>query len=245
MSHRARLSHRPTPAHRWAWAVACAGWATLAPPAQANPSWNAEAQQWIAQQLAAEAPAALPLRPEVTVGQLDSRLQLAPCARVEPYLPTGTRLWGRSRIGLRCVQGPVLWNVFLPITVKAWGPAWVVRQPIARGTALEASQFEATEVDWAEGGAPVLARPEDWIGQQADRALAPGQVLRKGMVSVAQAFAAGTQVRVRVQGNGFTLMATGAAITHGYVGETARVRMPNRKILSGTVRNADTVDISL
>ena len=31
---------------------------------------------------------------EVSVGTLDSRLRLAPCSRVEPYLPAGSRLWG-------------------------------------------------------------------------------------------------------------------------------------------------------
>jgi flagella basal body P-ring formation protein FlgA len=60
-------------------------------------------------------------RIEVVVGQLDSRLHLAPCAKIEPYLPNGTRLWGKSRIGLRCLQGATLWNVYLPITVKAYG----------------------------------------------------------------------------------------------------------------------------
>src|ERR1700690_4642205 len=39
-------------------------------------------------------------RVEVVLGQLDPRLHLAACARVEPYLPTGVRLWGKARIGL-------------------------------------------------------------------------------------------------------------------------------------------------
>ena len=39
----------------------------------------------------------LPLRMQVKLGQLDSRLRLAACAKVEPYLPAGSRLWGRSR----------------------------------------------------------------------------------------------------------------------------------------------------
>ena len=34
------------------------------------------------------------------MGSLDPRLKLAPCNQVEPHLPAGTRLWGRSRIGL-------------------------------------------------------------------------------------------------------------------------------------------------
>ena len=43
-------------------------------------------------------------RVDVRVGQLDPRLQLQSCARIEPYLPPGTRLWGRTSIGVRCLH---------------------------------------------------------------------------------------------------------------------------------------------
>ena len=78
------------------------------------------------------APPAGVTRVEVLVGQLDPRLRLAPCERIEPYLPPNTRLWGKSRIGLRCAQGPSHWNVFLPITVKAYGRALVARRASRR-----------------------------------------------------------------------------------------------------------------
>lgn len=87
------------------------------------------------------------LRPEVIMGSLDPRLKLAPCGRVEPYLPPGTRLWGRSRVGLRCLEGAVHWNVFLPVTVKAWGPAWVLVRPVTAGTPLVQEDAEIAEID--------------------------------------------------------------------------------------------------
>jgi flagella basal body P-ring formation protein FlgA len=42
-------------------------------------------------------------RAEISIGTLDPRLQLAPCARIEPYLLPGTRLWGRTSNGERCL----------------------------------------------------------------------------------------------------------------------------------------------
>jgi len=223
-------------------------WAQTAPANASAPegspeSWVNQAQQWVQQQIqepAGSRPAKL--RPEIVVGQLDSRLRLAPCQRVEPFLPEGTRLWGRTRVGLRCAEGPTRWTVFLPITVKAWGPAWVMRQPVAPGATLTASDAEATEVDWAEGVSPVLARQEDWVGAQATRALMPGQTLRQGMVRPPQVFSAGSQVRVVVDGKGFSLSATGEALSNGFVGLPARVRMANGQVITGTVRDADTVE---
>ncbi|MEZ5703721.1 MAG: hypothetical protein R3E42_19780 [Burkholderiaceae bacterium] len=72
------------------------------------------------------------LRPEV-MGSLDSRLRLAPCQRIEPFLPPGTRLWGRSRVGLRCLEGRVHWKVYVPVTIKTWGPASVARPAVPGG----------------------------------------------------------------------------------------------------------------
>src|SRR5690606_4127511 len=66
------------------------------------------AREWLQPALAASQPAdegGAPLRTEVEVGSLDRRLRLAPCDEVEAFMPRGARLWGRSRIGLRCVEG--------------------------------------------------------------------------------------------------------------------------------------------
>src|SRR5450755_516960 len=89
-------------------------------------------------------------RIEVVVGQLDPRLHLAPCQHVEPYLPDGTRLWGKSRIGLRCTQGVSKWNVYLPITVKVFGKALVATSGISSGAVLTAADLAQAEVDLAE-----------------------------------------------------------------------------------------------
>jgi flagella basal body P-ring formation protein FlgA len=186
-----------------------------------------------------------PLRAEVSVGSLDSRLRLAPCARVEPHLPPGARLWGRSRIGLRCVDGPTRWNVYLPVTVKAFGPAWVLKRPVSAGATLTQEDAELAETDWAEQQASVLVRPALWVGQQAAYALQPGQALRQNMVRPVTAFGAGAQVRVRSSGQGFEIVVTGEALTAGLPGQPARVRLPGGKVVSGLVGEGQTVEIGL
>src|SRR5688572_30171507 len=93
-------------------------------------------QQVRALALAGTQQAGAGFRVEVEVGRLDARLRLAPCQRIEPYLPANSRLWGRTRIGLRCAQGASPWNVFLPITVKVFGRALVAAAPLPVGTTL-------------------------------------------------------------------------------------------------------------
>ncbi len=188
---------------------------------------------------------ALPLRMEVSVGQLDSRLRLAPCARVEPYLPAGSRLWGRTRLGLRCVEGPTAWNVFLPVTVKAYGPAWVLTGNVASGAVLTEADATQAEVDWAAETTAIVANPENWVGQVASRQLMAGQALRQHMVKAPTLFRAGSPVRVVAQGRGYSVTSAGQAVTNGSVGETVRVRMDNGKIIAGIVANDGTVEVAL
>jgi flagellar basal body P-ring formation protein FlgA len=185
------------------------------------------------------------LRPEVVMGALDSRLRLAPCQQIEPYLPPGTRLWGRSRIGLRCLQGRVHWNVYVPVTIKAWGPAWVLRRPVPSGTILTQDDAEVAEMDWAEQSASVLATPESWVGEQAAFALQPGQTLRSNMVRPVPAFSRGAQVRVKSVGSGFHVVVSGEAMDSGVVGQPVRVQLGGGKIITGTVRKGQIVEVRL
>ncbi len=191
------------------------------------------------------ATAGLPLRMEVSVGALDPRLRLAPCSRVEPYLPTGARLWGRTRLGLRCLDGATRWNVFLPVTVKAFGPAFVLTNNVASGALLTAADAAESEVDWAADQAPVAASQESWVGLTATRALVAGQTLRQNMVRAPDAFKAGAQVKVVAQGPGFAVTSSGQAMSAGAVGQNIRVRMANGRVIGGIVAEDGTIEAAL
>lgn len=184
-----------------------------------------------------------PLRPEIEVGSLDNRLQLAPCVRVEPFLPQGTRLWGRSRIGLRCVEGPRPWSVFLPITVKVWGPAWVLTRSVAPGEVLKAGDATLGEVDWADNPAPVVANEHGWMGATAARGMPAGQALRQNTLRPVRVFNAGTEVKVVVNQTRFNLTATGRALSHGFLGQPVRVKLESGKVISGRVKHDSTVAV--
>ena len=217
--------------------------------AQSGSAVDHFAREWLEQSLATapiKSPNALPLRPEVVVGSLDPRLQLAPCARVEPYLPQGAQLWGRSRIGLKCVEGPVAWNVFLPVTVKAWGPGWVVKRTIQANAPITTADVElVAQVDWADQRASVLPNLEQWQGMLAAYTLMPGHVIRENNVRQPQVFGAGSQVRVVATGQGFQLTSSGEAMTNGYVGQVARIKLDNGKVVSGKVRTGGSVEVAI
>jgi flagellar basal body P-ring formation protein FlgA len=203
------------------------------------------AQQWASTTLAQTPAREIPLRYSVEVGAADGRLRLAPCGNVEAYLPPGARLWGRNRVGVRCVDGVSRWNITLPVQVQAWGKAWVLRGNVAVGSTVTASDVLEQEVDWAEDNRPVLSDPALWDGQTAARLLSTGQTLRDGMVRPTQVFQAGATVKVIAKGPGFRVSSEAQALSAGVVGQLARVRMDNGRVTSGLVLDVNTVEITL
>jgi flagella basal body P-ring formation protein FlgA len=211
-----------------------------------KPEFIESTQQWLDHAVANIRPeGGVSLRMDVTVGELDRRLRLAPCVRIEPYIPVGTRLWGKSRLGIRCLDGSVRWNVFLPVTVKAYGPAWVIKGDVAAGATLMLDDAIEAEVDWAQESSPIVTNPSQWVGLVASRALTTGQALRQSMVRPAQVFQAGAQVRVIAQGVGFQIASDGQALSAGIVGQPVRVRMDNGRVMMGIVLDGRTVKLDL
>jgi flagellar basal body P-ring formation protein FlgA len=184
-------------------------------------------------------------RVEVSLGQLDSRLRLAPCQRIEPHLPAGTLLWGKTRIGLRCTQGPTAWNVFLPITVSVFGKAWVASAPLPAGSVIAAGDLVQAEVDLAEQAAMAITDTRVALGRTLARALGAGQPLRQTDLKARQWFSAGEEVKLLASGNGFSVAGSGQALTHGLEGQPVRVRIESGRILVGMPVGERQVELPL
>jgi flagellar basal body P-ring formation protein FlgA len=184
-------------------------------------------------------------RVEVVVGQLDPRLHLAPCERIEPYLPANVRLWGKSRIGLRCKEGRTAWNVYLPIVVKVWGRALIVPAGVAAGSVIAETDLDEAEVDLAEESTPVFLDPKLVVGRTLAQALRPGQAVRQAHIKSRQWFAAGETVKVVAVGEGFALESVGQALTNGIEGQPARVRTENGRVVTGVPAGERRLELTL
>jgi flagella basal body P-ring formation protein FlgA len=236
--------------------------ATLAllsgPPSHAGTLDAAAAEQarlfanQTAQQAASLAAAQAPQRPgasapriEVIAGTLDPRLRLAPCERVEAYLPPGARAWGRTRIGLRCQQGATRWNVSLPLTVRVWAPAAVLSGPLPAGSVLAAEHLSLAEVDWAAEPSSVFADPARLVGRTLARPMPAGDAPRQADLKARQWFAAGDTVRLVASGPGFAISSDATALSHGMEGQPARVRTEGGRVLSGRPVGERRVEVEL
>ena len=185
------------------------------------------------------------LRVQVRVGQLDARLKLAPCAAVQPYLPGGTRLWGASRIGLRCIDGQARWNVFLPIAVDVYGLALVANAPLPAGHVLAADDLRSAEVNLAATPTVPLAKSEAAIGRTLARPLAAAAALHANDLRARQWFAAGDNIRLVAAGSGWRIHGEGEALAAGLEGQSVRVRTASGRVVSGVAVAERTVEVAL
>lgn len=183
------------------------------------------------------------VRVEVRVGRLNPSLRLAPCARVEPFLPPNARLWGRGYVGVRCAEG-ASWTTMMPVTVSVFGPALIAAVPMAQGIVPDARDFRIEEVDWTRSARPPVSDPAQLAGRSLGRPLSAGQVLHASDLRIPQTFSAGDPVRIRVVGSGFTVSASGYAMAAAGEGQSLRVRTETGRMLVGTVRER-TVEVTL
>lgn len=186
-----------------------------------------------------------PARIEVQVGQLDPRLRLAPCDKIEPYLPAHQAAWGRTRIGLRCVQGTRLWNVSLPMTVQVWMKAVVTTAALPMGTTLEARHLTLAEVDIAAEPGVALLKPSQALGRSLVRALPAGDTLRQSDFKARQWFAAGENVKVVASGPGWRVVTQGQALSAGIEGLPVKVKVESGRLLQGRAVADREVEVML
>ena len=184
-------------------------------------------------------------RIEVLPGTADLRLKLADCARAEPHLPPGASAWGRTRVGLRCVDGAVAWTVYWPATVQVWANAAVPRAPLPAGTVLTAADLMLAPVDWAAAATPPTALIKDASGRTLARHVAPGQALLAADLRARQWFAGGDVVQLVATGAGFAISSEAKALAAGIEGQPVRVITEQGRTLVGKPVGERRVEVAL
>ncbi len=208
---------------------------------------NETVERFVASEAAAVVPMAAGARIEVEIGRLDPRLQLAACNDIEPFIPSGTRLWGRAHVGLRCADkgtSAARWQVFLPVTVRVFGPALVATRPIAAGQTLADGDLATAEVEWTREPQGVLTDLSQLDGRVSSRPIGIGQPIPLSALRAPQVVAAGDQVRIVGRGPGFSVTAQAVALAAAQDGQSVRVRLDSGRILTGIARAGRSVDVT-
>jgi flagellar basal body P-ring formation protein FlgA len=179
-------------------------------------------------------------RVEIQVDAPDPRVRPLACESLAPFLPSGSRMWGRTTVGVRCA-GTGSASVFVPVRIRVFGQALVAARPLSPGQVLAAEDLRLEESEITQSG--ILTDPEQAVGRRIAVGVNAGYPVRAELLRSQQVIAQGDTVKVQVTGAGFTIIAEGTAAAHATDGQSVQVRMESGRTVSGTARAGRLVEV--
>jgi flagella basal body P-ring formation protein FlgA len=187
--------------------------------------------------------AGLPGKVDISVATVFPR-GLAACTTLEPFLPTGARVWGRTTVGVRC-SGERPWTLYLQAKVSIHATYFLASRSIAPGELLSAADLIARDGDLTLLPQAVITDPAQAVGSVSLMRVSAGLPLRRDMLKSADSVTIGQSVKVVAQGANFAISAEGSAMNNASPGQPVRVKTANGQIIQGIVKDGGTVVIQL
>ncbi|MBB5428088.1 flagella basal body P-ring formation protein FlgA [Paraburkholderia sp. JPY158] len=220
--------------------------AAAATPAQAAPlpgQQDPEAIHAAALAFLKQQAAGLPGKADITVASAFPR-GLAACTSLEPFMPSGGRLWGRLTVGVRCA-GERPWTIYLQARISLHATYYLAARAMAPGEVLTAADLVAREGDLTGLPQAIVTDPSQAVGSVSMVRISGGMPLRRDMLKSASAVVFGQTVRVVAAGDGFSISSEGSAMNNASPGQQVRVKTANGQIISGIVKDGGTVEIQM
>lgn len=177
------------------------------------------------------------------VDPVDNRLSLAACTAPQAFLPNGSRLWGRTSIGIRCTA-PSPWTVYLRATVQVIAEYIVTTAPLAQGQTIGPDNISKVKGDLSNLPNGVITDASQAIGRIANTSLAAGAPLRLDALRGNRVVQQGQVVRVVSTGPGFQITTEGRALTNASEGQIAQAKTPAGQVISGIAKTGGILEIN-
>jgi flagella basal body P-ring formation protein FlgA len=204
---------------------------------------NEEAIRVAAEQFLRQQAAGLPGQVVVTVKPV-APSGLTQCTALEPFLPPGARVWGRTTVGMRCV-GEHPWTLYLQARVAVNGTYYVTSREIAPGQSVSQADIEARQTDLTNMPRSVVTDLSQIVGTAALTRITAGMPLRMDLLRTVNAVKFDQPVKLVAQGAGFSISSEGRALGNAAPGETVQVRTGSGQIISGVVKDGGTVEVPM
>jgi flagella basal body P-ring formation protein FlgA len=197
----------------------------------------------VAEQFLHARAATLPGESTITLGTIDTRLQLAACDAPEAFMPSSSRPWGKTTVGVRC-KLPVPWTVYIPATIQVMSDYIVTATPLSQGKIIGQNDIIKLRGDLAALPAGTLTSPAQAIGRTVVVSLSSGMPLRQDSLRNQQAVQQGQTVRLISSGPGFSISAEAKALTAGNEGQMVQAKTPSGQIINGIAKLGGVVEVT-
>jgi flagellar basal body P-ring formation protein FlgA len=181
----------------------------------------------------------------VTAGELDGRLRLAPCEQpLVATLPQSARVTARVTIGVGCPQPR--WTVYVPVTVETELQVLVLKQALARGSAVGIDDVEARKLRVPGLADTYIREPAQLARRHLKTAVAPGTALSVELLAADILVKRGQRVTLVAGEPGVEIRAPGEAVANATAEGRVRVmNLSSRHIVEGRVESQDLVRVGM
>ncbi len=174
------------------------------------------------------------------VDEIDGRINLSACNKIQVFLPSGSQLIGRTSVGVRC-NDTQAWTVFVPVQIKISMDLLISKRQLTSGHVLQADDLypQTIEVTQLSG----LSDMQKVIGKVLRFSIAAGQVMREDMLRAPYSVTQGQTVQLLVQASGFSVSGSGQALANAIAGQYVRVKNDAGGVVSGMARDNGIVEL--
>jgi flagella basal body P-ring formation protein FlgA len=176
---------------------------------------------------------ALPGKVSIQVEEMDKRIVLPACNKLEAFLPAGAGLNGKSSVGVRCT-GKQSWSVFVPVSVRISVSLLTANKTLQQGQIIRSEDLGSLSSETLQ--ADTLTDPAYAIGKVMKFGVGKGQLLRHNMLRDPYTVIQGQTVPLLATGQGFSIRSEGHALNNAAEGQTASARTASGQRVSGVVK---------
>ncbi len=185
----------------------------------------------------------LPGHVSISVNKLDPRLDLAACAAPQAFMPTGSRVWGKTTVGIRCTV-PTPWTVYIQAKISVVADYIVTAAPLAQGQIVSATDLATMQGDLTTLPTGIITDAAQAIGRTVTLSLQAGSALRQDSLRSQPAVQQGQTVRLVSVGPGFQVSSEGQALTSAGEGQLVQARTQGGQMIRGIAKAGGVVEVS-
>lgn len=185
----------------------------------------------------------IPGKVSITVGPVEQHLRLQACGNLKAFLPTGSRAWGRTTVGIQCSH-PIAWTIYVQARVNVTGQYLAAAAPLRQGHEIGEQDLMFLTGDLTALPPSIITEKSLAIGQMVSSSIASGSLIRQDMLRKPAAVKQGQSVRIISTGKGFSVSAEGQALTNASEGQVVRAKTSNGSVISGIARNSGEIIVS-
>ncbi|WP_394781054.1 flagellar basal body P-ring formation chaperone FlgA [Undibacterium sp.] len=213
-------------------------WSQAVAPAQDKAAVRQAAEEFLKTQSIGQ-----PGEVNISLGQIDSRLNLAACVNLVPFLPQGSKPWGKISVGVRCTA-PVSWTIYMSANVQVTGDYYVASGAISQGQVITAADLSKVKGDLSSLPSVAVTSPAQAIGRTMSMSVVSGSLLRIDNLRSAPVIQQGQSVRVTSKGTGFQVSTDALALNNAGEGQIVKARTLSGAVLSGVAKAGGLVEVT-